>query len=143
LQIRYQARRGASGVATTILQPNGDTTTANYAYHYLRGTGSAASAFGTTGTAGMYLTPFSGTNYPASGVGIIDIHDYASTTKNKTFRFFGGYDTNGGSDGEVISLQSALWANTSAITSITFRTDGASNNWTTNSTFALYGIKGA
>ena len=141
LQIRYQARRGASGVATTILQPNGDTTTANYAYHYLRGTGSAASAFGTTGTAGMYLTPFSGTNYPASGVGIIDIHDYASTTKAKTVRSFGGFDDNATIGISRIELNSGLWTQTTAISSLVFTFGGDTLN--AGSVFSLYGIKGA
>lgn len=141
LQIRYQARRGASGVGVVILQPNGDTTGANYAYHYLRGTGSAVSAFGTTGTAGMYLDQFSGTNYPASGVGIIDIHDYASTTKAKTVRSFGGFDDNGTLSISRIQLSSGLWTQTTAISSIVLTFAGDTLN--AGSVFSLYGIKGA
>jgi hypothetical protein len=143
LQVRFIGRSSNSNIASSIIV-NGSTT--GYSRHWLYG---SAGAVGQGGTASLssfsLLDTITGSNSTAGiiGVGILDIQDYASTTKNKTFRFFGGYNTNGGSDGEVISLQSALWADLSAITSISFRTDGASSNWTTNSTFALYGIKGA
>jgi hypothetical protein len=84
----------------------------------------------------MFAPTVSGTNTTYANAGIIDIHDYASTTKNKTTRMFGGIDKNG--SGEV-SLFSGLWRNTSAITSINIYM--SSGNWTTDSTFSLYGIK--
>jgi hypothetical protein len=74
----------------------------------------------------------------AMGSGILDIHDYTSTTKNKTFRSITGRDNNGSGQ---ITLYSGLWLSTSAITSISLNTSGS--NFTTASTFALYGIKGA
>jgi hypothetical protein len=70
-------------------------------------------------------------------VGIIDIHDYASTTKNKTVRIWTGDDRNG--SGRT-ALSSGLWMNTSAINRVDITT--ASGNWTTASTIALYGMKG-
>jgi hypothetical protein len=70
------------------------------------------------------------------GVFIIDILDYANTNKYKTVRTLGGYDANGSG---VVSLRSNSWRNTSAITSVKFYTGGT----TSDSRFALYGIKGA
>ena len=69
--------------------------------------------------------------------GVIDILDYANTNKYKTSRGLSGYDANGSG---LLYLASGLWMNTAAITSIEI-TD-ALGNFATNSTFALYGIKG-
>ena len=52
-------------------------------------------------------------------------------------RGFAGMDKNGG--GEV-DLTSGVYRITDAVTSVTIFMSGT--NWTTNSTFALYGIKG-
>jgi hypothetical protein len=68
---------------------------------------------------------------------IVDVADYASTTKNKTLRIFSSHDQNG--SGEVW-LNSGLFNSTAAITSIQINAQGG--NWTTASQFSLYGIKG-
>ena len=140
LQIRYHAKRGDGGVGVIILRPNGSTTTSDYAYHYLRGTGSAVSAFGTTGTFGMYLTQISGTGYSGSGVGIIDIHDYASTTKAKTVRCLGGFDDNAVGLSRI-DLNSGLYIPTTAISSLEVFFGG--DTVASGSVFSLYGIKGS
>jgi len=70
-------------------------------------------------------------------VSVIDILDYANTSKNKTIRALDGMDANG--SGQVI-LNSGLWINTAAITSVTLQASASS--FTTASHFALYGIKG-
>ena len=70
------------------------------------------------------------------GVSIIDIHDYASSTKNKVIRTVSGNDQNGAGN---IYLTSGLWLSTAAVTSITLFTTA---NYL-NTTFALYGVKGA
>jgi hypothetical protein len=64
--------------------------------------------------------------------------DYTNTNKNKVYRTLGGFDANG--SGEQ-GLFSGLWMSTSAITSIDLITN--SGSWTSSSSFALYGIKGA
>ena len=69
------------------------------------------------------------------GVLILDVHDYASTSKNKTIRSLNGNDQNGAGD---IYLTSGLWLSTAAVTSLTLFT---SANYL-NTTFSLYGIKG-
>jgi len=145
LQIRGLARSTitSSGLPIAVLLTiNGNSTTTNYITHELRGTGSAAAASSTTGVAGVYLNSCvarDGATSGLEGVSIIDIHDYASTTKNKTIRAFTGYDSND-TNGRI-NLQSGLFINTGAITSITLTAEA--NNWTTNTVFALYGIKGA
>lgn len=142
LQIRYQARKNASGIANLIFRPNGDSTNANFAHHILRGTGGTVSAAGDTGVP-MYIAQFNGTDYPASGVGIIDVIDYASTTKNKTIRCFDGFDDNGtiGANSSRIELRSGLWLQTTAISSVVLYFNG--DALSAGSTFSLYGIKGA
>jgi hypothetical protein len=122
---------------------NGATT--NYRKHYLIGNGTAASAGADiTGTGlnvyGSYMSS-NATYANMVGVGIIDIHDYASTTKNKTTRHIAGDDANGnGTTNRTITLSSGLWESTAAITSITLYP--GDTGFATGSTFALYGMKG-
>jgi hypothetical protein len=143
LQIRYIGRYdGASVTANSTFTINSDTG-ANYAIHDLVGNGSAASSGGTASTTSVRYARVAGSTATASVVaaGIIDIHDYASTSKYKTVRILSGVDGNAADTNYQISLRSGLWMNTNAITSLTFTT--ASGNWTTATQFALYGIKGA
>jgi len=78
-------------------------------------------------------------NTTTYGVMILDIIDYTSTSKYKTLRMISGGNVNG--TGSVISLDSALWQSTSAITSLTIRAD--STAFASGTTISLYGIKGA
>ncbi len=137
LQIRYMPTTTTSS-QTIYLRVNSDTGT-NYAKHKLVGTGAATSAGGTASTSSIEISGINigqGTTYPSCG--IIDIHDYASTTKYKTIRDIGAFDANGSGE---INLVSGLWINTAAITSITIFV--GAGNFATSSVFALYGIKGA
>jgi hypothetical protein len=125
--------------AELLMQFNGDTAS-NYNAHAIEATGS-----GTPGT--NYQTsltlvdlggPFTTQTASAFGVSVIDILDYASTSKNKTVRALGGQDLNG--YGTVI-FASGLWRNnTTAISSIKMVSGGT--GWAQYSSFALYGIKG-
>ena len=137
LQIRYlNTPSSATYFRVTV---NGITGT-SYAWHALVGNGSnpvqatGGASAGETYTLGFFSNI--GTTYPNAS--IIDILDYASTTKNKTFRFFSGYDANG--TGEI-AVASGLFNSTNAITSVSIQT--GSGNFATSSTFALYGIKAA
>ena len=136
LQIRIIAFGDTPNQNTMILRFNSDSGS-NYARHNLRGNGSSAAAGGTASTTligiGSQTANLSSTN---PMVAIVDIHDYKSTDKNKTVRSLGGIDENGSGE---ITLHSGLWMNTSAISTITISTPG--QNFTTNSVFALYGIK--
>jgi hypothetical protein len=140
LQIRYIARTDAAFSNDFItFRFNSDTAT-NYAYHLLAGDGASASASGGASSNIMYGSEITGASATAAimGTGIIDVIDYASTSKAKTTRIIGGDDRNGAGE---IRLSSDLWTSTSAINTITI-TSFRSANWTTSSTFALYGIKG-
>jgi hypothetical protein len=137
LQIRFSLITSSSGWSS-YLRFNGDTGN-NYVYHYIAGTGTAAAAAGVTANPYIdFSSLYSGSNTTNPSVGIIDIHEYASTTKNKVIRDFAGIDKNGSGD---VSLISGLWLNTDAITSISLIVPVAT--FSTGTTFSLYGIKGA
>lgn len=136
LQIRFMGLT-TGGADSPRIRFNGDTG-GNYAYHYLVGTGSSVAVYGIGSTDSIFTSQNNAFNQPI--VGIIDVQDYASTTKNKTVRSITGYDTNG-VNGDRINLYSGLWVNTNAVTSLTlFNTNG--EPWASGSSFALYGIKG-
>lgn len=141
LQIRFNARSTfASATAALRIRFNSDTTSANYVYHRLFGDGTTATAAAATSAGYIYINSHTSASATSNqfGVGIIDIHDYGSTTKNKTVRAFAGNDRNGGGDSNLIS---GLWINTAAVSSIELTTNGTS--FLTGSTFALYGFIGA
>lgn len=71
-------------------------------------------------------------------VGVMDILDYASTSKNKTFRTFTGNSSSGAS---AVVLSSQFLPSTSGLTTIEFA--GDSSGFNTGSRFSIYGIKGA
>jgi hypothetical protein len=136
LQIR--AMNIFSAETVLDLRLNGDTG-GNYTQHGIFGRGASVVVVGSSGTStvsimGAYDAIPSG--FPC--VSIIDIHDYASTTKYKTVRNFSGTNNNTTQDRDVC-LTSGLWQNTSAVTSVTLFS-GA--NFTTGNTISLYGIKG-
>lgn len=143
LQIRGIARstQAVDNDINIIVQFNSDTST-NYTRHALTGDGTTAGTNSGTSQTSIYI--YSGGRGNSSstdtlGAFIADIHDYASTTKNKTLRSFSGADDND-TTGDI-ALSSGLWMSTSAITSIEIKT--TSGSWTTQTQFALYGIKGA
>jgi hypothetical protein len=135
LQVRIMCL--SSNLGSDIkLQLNSDTGS-NYAQHLLYGTGAVAGALAYTST-----------NYIAAGITgitlanpsstVIDVLDYKNTNKNTTVRTLTGSDTNG--VGGFLALESGLWMNTAAVTSMTFTPlTGTFNQY---SSFALYGIKG-
>jgi len=136
LQIRANVL-GPSGGYDFLCQINGDTAT-NYNFHYLAGTGAVAASGAGTTTAFINLANnfTQGTTIP--GVAVVDILDYANTNKYKTTRALAGADANGSG---WLQLGSGLWRNTAAITSITIYL-ASSQSFSTNSSFALYGLKG-
>ena len=141
LQIRGIGRTDRTSAAADQLRlrVNGDSTNANYAIHFLTGTGAAAGAEGYT-SQGLWntyntLTGPSATTSIFGGV-VIDILDYSSTSKNKVMRAFGGQDRNGAGE---LGITSGLWLSTSAVTSLELIKIGS--NFVQHSTFALYGVK--
>ena len=146
LQIRIMAKLtdtgGVGGYAG--IRFNSDASSSNYTYHRLKGDGSSASAYGaSTGTFDWIVNEritSSHSNFDTQehGVLIVDILDYKNTSKYKTVRNFGGYDSNG--TGEIL-LTSGLWLNTAAISNI--KVLPSAGNFAQYSSIALYGIKGA
>ena len=134
LQIRGISRLAAGTLPTVWAQFNADTAT-NYAYHLLRGSGSAASAEGGTSQSGAFAVSSAGGAQTASVFAgfVIDLLDYANTSKNTTLRSLTGGDFNGTG---WVDLRSALWLSTSAITSIKLAHTGATN-FSEHSTAAL------
>lgn len=135
LQIRV-LYLNSSSYSNIQMQFNGDTGS-NYSWHEVYGDGSGVGA--TAYTSQTHIRPILGAvGTTNQAVGVIDILDYASTSKNKTTRSLSGADTNGGTN--YILLRSGLWMNSgSAITSINFVPQSGSFNQYTQ--FALYGIR--
>ncbi len=147
LQIRGIAKDTLSSLpysGAVHVRFNSDTGS-NYARHNLYGTGSAVTASGTA-SATSVLIPSSNMT---SGTGlsnifsasVIDIHDYASTTRNKTVRSLSGGDANISSTDYRIYFTSGLWMSTNAVSTIAITTNETS--FAAGTSFALYGIKGA
>jgi hypothetical protein len=145
LQIRGIWRTTYTGNPDFIcaITANSDTGS-NYAWHNLEGNGSSVSASGGASDTRILSTRFAASSVASNTLGaiVIDILDYGSTTKYKTFRLFGGVDDNNVAPATKIHVRSGLWLSTSAINSISFTTIGG-DNWTTQTTLALYGIKEA
>lgn len=131
LQIRATAI--SADTDSYYMQLNSDSGS-NYAWHRLVGAGTAAVASGSSSTTSMSI---SGGNSTFPRGAIIDVHDYASTTKNKTVRTFTGIDQNTAGN---VTLYSGLWMSVSAVSSISIILN--SGNFDSTSVFALYGIKG-
>ena len=142
LQIRFTARSAVSAANAACLVKFNSDATSNYTNHQIYGNGATAGSnnFGGSPRANMYLGQISGATATAGifGVGIIDILDYANTSKYKTARALNGQDSNGSGD---IDFRSGAWMSTSAITRIDITEDSAAN-FAQYSSFALYGIKG-
>ena len=124
-----------------ILQFNGDTA-ANYYWHYLKANSSTVSA-GSSPAGGIQIQSWEATfgagNAAFVGGGIVDIIDYASTSKYKTVRALAGTDSNSATvASNNIALSSGLWSSTAAINSITINVGATS--WPTGTSIALYGI---
>lgn len=136
LQLRFIARND-TGISGLIIRFNSDTSS-SYARHRLTGDGSSAAAG--AGTSITYGEILSQSGIPSAtstfAVSVLDILDYTNTNKYKTVRSLSGYDSNGAGG---IALESDLWMNTNAISSIYIANN--TNNFAQYSQFALYGIK--
>jgi hypothetical protein len=141
LQIRVLGRTTAAQTNTDLyVQYN--SSTSGYANHAIQGNGSITET--KADASGSYIILYqslTGASAASSimGTAIIDIHDYASTTKNKTLRCLSGQTRPADAQG-AIWLQSGFLSNTAAISSLSFTL--GSGSWTTSSVISLYGIKG-
>lgn len=117
---------------TPFIRFNSDTGS-NYAYHRLIGTdGTVESGAGTSQTKIPMDYVGAGGNL---GSAVMDILDPFSTTKNKTTRYLGGRTAS-----NRVAMESGLWMNTNAITSIGVIANDT--NFAAGNRFSLYGIRG-
>jgi hypothetical protein len=140
LQLRASVVTATSG-GVVLATYNGDSG-ANYTRHRLLGYGTATNASGVTGQTSFNLFgDYVGTAATPNAAGIImDVLDYASTSKLKTSRILSGADGNGSGEIEILS---SLYSQSSigAITSMTFTVSGGGGNFVAGTIFALYGVK--
>ena len=143
LQLRVIARDtfAATSIRGFLWRLNSDTG-ANYSRHSLYGDGSTVLTEGdaslTYFNVGNFV-PDNNNTANVMGTSILDIHDYSSTTKNKTIRSVSGIDLNGSGN---LYLVSASWMNTSAVSALSIFTNSGSIFFSTTTVFSLYGIKG-
>lgn len=141
LQLRVVARTTASQVPDQLfIRANNDTTADRHGWHYLNGNGSSVtSGNGTTNETGIRMQMITGANATTNSFGavVVDILDYSSTTKNKTFRSLGGYTSASGSE---VGLSSGFYESTNAITQLDVF--GLFLAFAAGTRVSLYGIKG-
>jgi hypothetical protein len=120
-----------------------NSSTNDYHWHRFDGDGTNVTVTNNTSPSACVVgvnSVTANTNVMSSGV--VDILDYANTNKYKVSRSLHGFNANSTDAGQQkIGLYGSLWKNTNAITSIKFLS--AAGNFAQNSSFALYGIKGA
>lgn len=148
LQIRQISKWSSTstGIGSLEMRFNSDTG-ANYATsgHVLQGDGVSATAVGNQGYNDRIILAISTARNATAytnmfGVAIVDIHDYTSTSKNKTVRYNSGSEFNSGDSNSRVVLGSGLWVNSSnAITRVDIY---APITFIAGSVFSLYGIKG-
>ena len=109
---------------------NGDTGT-NYSTTALYGTGSSAASLAFTAGVEMYVGRSSSANNSTS---IIQIQNYSNTTTYKTV-------LSRGDSPAIVMAQVNLWRNTAAVTTILVKGFNDFANFSSGSTFTLYGIK--
>lgn len=127
---------GAGSAGWLSARANGNTNSGQRS-HRIRATGSTCVAENSSDNQ-MYHALIDNSSAGAYAAFVLDILDYASTTKNKTFRGFSGNDRNGAGD---LILSSSLYASTSAITSLTLLTTSMTLTYAQHSTWALYGVR--
>ena len=135
LQIRAVTRTTrASSNDVVLLNFNSDTGS-NYAWHSLRGTGSAVTSGAGTSQTYIQLGITQTTDNTADAFGplVADILDFSSSSKNTTVRSLSGQTTGN----TFIDLRSGLFNSTSAVTSMELTQFGT--NFVAGSRFSLYG----
>lgn len=139
LQIRFIGRSTNADTQDNLFINFNSDSGSNYTYHAVYGDGSSANAIAATSQTKAITGRLAAANSTSGifGAGVIDILDYANTSKNKTLRNLVGIDTNGAGN---VWLFSNLWASTSAISNIGITT-ASGTNFAQYSQFALYGIK--
>tara|TARA_R110000764_G_scaffold134713_1_gene222836 strand:- start:5 stop:565 length:561 start_codon:yes stop_codon:yes gene_type:complete len=137
LQVRIVSRASASTYLGIETRLNGDTG-ANYAQHLLYGNGSSVNseAYSSQTYGAPAQTIGEGESTVAWGAAVIDFLDFSSPSKTTTMRGLSGFAT--GTNPRVL-LNSSLWNNTAAVTSIAFSL--GTKDFVAGSRLSLMGIK--
>jgi hypothetical protein len=142
LQFRIASKTDTSNNSSrsALITING-VTTSSYAYHQFYNDGATILTDPANTQTSMRIR---GVNAQSTISGrasatIIDILDYASTTKHKTIRTHSGQT--GDSIRAVLVFGAGLFYQTGAVSSVTFAFD-STGNYATNTRFSLYGIRG-
>lgn len=143
LQIRMTARfanGSGSGARNLGIRLNGNASTV-YSWHYMNGDGASVSSGGFASFNHVRFDQcLPSDDQPAGiyGPGIVDILDYASTSKHKTMKGLIGQPV----AGYKIGLKSGSYQDTSAVSSIILYDQEYASGFKSGSRFSLYGIKG-
>lgn len=136
LQIRIVGRANTGlGAAPIMMTLNGNTDT-SYVWHQFYGNSTSPATGGLTGQGQIEILYATGAGSSANfyGVAVIDILDYTSTSKFKSVRSLGGYDTNSAG---IVGITSGFYPTVAPITSISFTSYAG---FDANTRIALYGI---
>lgn len=142
LQLRMVTRNDRSaGNLTGIRMRFNGVSTASYSRHILQGFGSGTFSGASTSQTQIELdsSPTTATGTGIFDAQIVDILDYANTSKNKTVRVLSGKHIDI-TNQNTIGLVSGAFLSTAAISSITI--DLFSNSFVAGTRVSLYGIKG-
>jgi hypothetical protein len=144
LQVRGITRgTGANGWEYYSVRVSGGSFVNEYATHLLRsnnGASISSTGYANTSTLQQLITTDSSSDANVMGAVLMDVHDYASTTRNKTIQIISGYEATTTGIGHV-ELRSGVRLNTAAVDTVEFQI--SSGSWATTTKFALYGIRGA
>ena len=130
---------GSTGIGEWYIRLNGDTTAGNYwKMRYYTNNTTVTGSTGAVGSEGAWGTPTARSSCIQYAMAVIDIHDYANTSRHKDISMRGMGLTN--TRNVVVGGSSSPYFSTSAISSVTI--DSNIGAWTSASVFSLYGIKG-
>ena len=149
LQVRYVAKgdRATFSQDSMRIRLNGISTNTTYDMHQLQGDGSSVSSTSNTidnvFSSNISRLTGAGSEAGAFSVGVIDILDAYSTTKNKTVKNLSGQQSQsaGGFGGSFVNLNSLLFNSLDSITSVGFLPNEGTN-LVSGSRFSIYGIRG-
>ncbi len=135
LHLRYVAKNINSGITDVGLTFNGDGAS-NYSKSWIF-TFDGGGPYESGNDSSISLGYTAGNDTAVYGAALIDIPDYAVTTKNKTITYLTGNEKSSGNTTTLV-IGAGQWKSTAAISSITL----SCGTFATGSTFELYGIKG-
>jgi hypothetical protein len=144
LQIRMSARcsRAVAFWDTVVMQMNSDSTASSYFNHRLVGDTTTANSYaGNFSTAGVIAGDAAGSSSTANSfsASVVDILDFASSSKNTTVRALTGTNLEGSLNSEIM-LSSGAWFNTNAVTRMELIPQSGAN-FLQYSRFSLYGLR--